>query len=205
MWKPCAGHEARFLMNRGTMNQERMIKPMARVFVFGVAMTCLLGCQNTAWQAQLKKSLPELGHRNWIVVADSAYPRQNSSGIETLVTGCDQLDVLETVLKAIEETPHVRAIVQMDQELAHVAEADAPGVTAYREGLKAMLKDKTVQVKPHETIIADLDEASQMFNILLLKTTMTVPYTSVFFQLDCAYWDADQENRLRKALEKAAR
>jgi L-fucose mutarotase/ribose pyranase (RbsD/FucU family) len=205
MWKPYGGYEVDFLMNRGTMNQERMIKSMARVFVFAAAITCLLGCQNTAWRAQLKKNLPELGHRNWIVVADSAYPRQNSSGIKTMVTGCDQLDVLETVLKAIEETPHVRAIVQMDQELAYVSEADAPGVTAYRERLKTMLKHKTVQVKPHGTIIADLDEASQMFNILLLKTTMTVPYTSVFFQLDCAYWSADQENRLRQALEKAVR
>ncbi len=199
------GHEVDFLMNRGTMNQDRMIKTVVRIFVFGAAIACLLGCQNTAWRTQLKKNLPELGHRNWIVVADSAYPRQNSSGIKTLVTGCDQLDVLEIVLKAIEEAPHVRAIVQTDQELASVAEADAPGVTAYRDRLKDLLKHKAVQVKPHNAIIADLDEASQMFNILLLKTTMTVPYTSVFFQLDCAYWSADQESRLRQALEKAAR
>jgi len=192
-------------MNRGTMNQERIIKSMAKVFVFAAVMTCLLGCQSMKWRAQFKKNLPELGHRNWIVVADSAYPRQNSSGIRTLVTGRDQLDVLEAVLKAIEEAPHVRAIVQMDQELAYVAEADAPGVTAYRERVKTLFEHKAVQVKPHEMIIADLDEASQLFNVLLLKTTMTVPYTSVFFQLDCAYWSADQENRLRQALEKAAR
>jgi len=180
-----------------------MIISRAKVFFWGVAMTCLLGCQNTSWRAQLKKNLPELGHRNWIVVADSAYPRQNASGIKTLVTGRHQLDVLEMVLKAIEEAPHVRAIVQLDQELAYVSEADAPGVTVYRDRLEVLLEDKAVQVKPHETIIADLDEASEMFNVLLLKTTMTVPYTSVFFQLDCDYWSADQENRLRQALEKA--
>jgi L-fucose mutarotase/ribose pyranase (RbsD/FucU family) len=187
------------------MNQERMIKSMAKVFVFSAAIICLLGCQNMEWQAKLKKNLPELGHRNWIVVADSAYPRQNSSGITTLVTGCDQLDVLEAVLKAIDGAPHVRAIVQMDQELTYVDEAEAPGVTAYRGRLKTLLEHKTVQVKPHETIIADLDKASKMFNVLLLKTTMTVPYTSVFLQLDCAYWTADQEANLRQALEKAAR
>ena len=178
---------------------------MAKLFVFGTTIICLLGCQNTQWRAQLKKNLPELGHRNWIVVADSAYPRQNSSGIKTVITGRDQLEVLEIVLKAIEDAPHVRAIVQMDQELAYVDEAEALGVTAYRERLKVLLESRTVQVKPHETIISDLDKASQMFNVLLLKTTMTVPYTSVFFQLDCAYWNADQENRLRQALEKAAR
>ena len=177
---------------------------MAKVFVFGAMILSLLGCQNTKWRGQLKRNLPELGHRNWIVVADSAYPRQNSSGIRTVVTGRDQIDVLEKVLKAIEEAPHVRAIAQLDAELAHVAEADAPGVEAYRQRLKDLLENKAVQVKPHEQIIADLDEASKMFNVLVLKTTMTVPYTSVFFQLDCAYWSADQEDRLRQALEEAA-
>ena len=185
------------------MNQERMIKPTAKALVLWALMTCLWGCQNVQWRGKLEKKLPELGHRNWIVVADSAYPRQNASGIETLTTGCDQIDVLEVVLKAIQEAPHVRAIVQLDQELEYVTEGDAPGVTAYRDRLKVLLENRAVQVKPHETIIADLDQASEMFNVLVLKTTMTVPYTSVFFQLDCAYWSADQENRLRQALEKA--
>jgi hypothetical protein len=31
---------------------------------------------------------------------------------------------------------------------------------------------------------------------------MTLPYTSVFLQLDCGYWNADQESRLREALEE---
>jgi L-fucose mutarotase/ribose pyranase (RbsD/FucU family) len=187
------------------MNQKRMITTMVRIFLLGATIACLSGCQNAAWQAQLKKNVQELGHRNWIVVADSAYPKQNSSGIKTVVTGCDQLDVLRTVLKAIDEAPHVRAIVQLDQELSYVEEADAPGVTAYRDRLKELLEQKAVQVKPHEAIIADLDGASQMFNVLLLKTTMTVPYTSVFLQLDCAYWSEEQETRLRQALEKAVK
>jgi len=39
-----------------------------------------------AWRATLDDRLPLLGHRNWIVVADSAYPWQASAGIETIVT-----------------------------------------------------------------------------------------------------------------------
>jgi hypothetical protein len=31
----------------------------------------------------------------------------------------------------------------------------------------------------------------------VLKTNMTVPYTSVFIRLDCRYWSADAEQRLR--------
>lgn len=39
--------------------------------------------------------------------------------------------------------------------------------------------------------------------ILVIKTDMTVPYTSVFVQLDCGYWSPEKEARLRRALEKA--
>jgi len=33
--------------------------------------------------------------------------------------------------------------------------------------------------------------------VLVLKTTMTIPYSSVFIRLDCKYWSADAEKRLR--------
>ena len=36
-----------------------------------------------------------------------------------------------------------------------------------------------------------------MFNVLLLKTDLVIPYTSVFLQLDCGYWNAEKEARLR--------
>jgi hypothetical protein len=31
---------------------------------------------------------------------------------------------------------------------------------------------------------------------------MTVPYTTVFFELDCGYWPAEAEKRLRQAMQK---
>jgi hypothetical protein len=30
---------------------------------------------------------------------------------------------------------------------------------------------------------------------------MALPYTSVFLELDCGYWNAEKEQRLRSALE----
>ncbi len=38
------------------------------------------------------------------------------------------------------------------------------------------------------------------FHILVLKTRMTIPYTSVFIRLECGYWSADAEKRLRAAM-----
>jgi len=161
------------------------------------------GCGSVAWQKQLDGALTQYGHRNWIVVADSAYPKQSAAGIETIATGKAQIEVLEIVLDAIAEAPHVQAIVMLDAELDSVTESDAPGIAAYRSQLKASLQGKEVKVMPHEDIIAELDKASEMFNVLLLKTDMTLPYTSVFLQLDCGYWNADTEKRLRAAFEHA--
>ena len=43
------------------------------------------------------------------------------------------------------------------------------------------------------------------FHIVILKTTLTVPYTSVFLQLNCKYWSDDAEGQLRKAMSAGAK
>jgi L-fucose mutarotase/ribose pyranase (RbsD/FucU family) len=156
------------------------------------------------WQTRLGQVLPLLGHRNWIMIVDSAYPLQSSAGVETLETNMDQIEVLRTVLGAIDRSIQVRPIVYMDAELPFVTEKDAPGVTAYREKVKATLGGRTVTSLPHEQIIAKVDEVGKTFHIVVLKTTMTVPYTSVFLQLNCKYWSDDAEAQMRKAMSEGA-
>ncbi len=183
--------------------KERIIVRIYRILkvvVWTLLVISVCGC--SGWQSRFSEIVPEYGHRNWIVVADSAYPKQSASGIETIATGKGQLEVLNVVLEAIDQAPHVQAIVMLDAELNSVPEADAPGVTAYRNALKKALKDKQVKVMPHEDIISQLDKDSKIFNVLLLKTDLTIPYTSVFLQLDCGYWTAEKEKRLRETLSK---
>ena len=110
--------------------------------------------------------------------------------------------MVHAVLDALGKVQHVRPIIYLDAEMPHVPEADAPGITAYRDGLTKLLGQREAQSLPHEKIIAKLDEAGKTFHVLLLKTNLTIPYTSVFLQLDCAYWNAEAEKRLRAALEK---
>jgi L-fucose mutarotase/ribose pyranase (RbsD/FucU family) len=152
------------------------------------------------WQTRLGQILPLMGHRNWIMIVDSAYPLQSSAGVETLETNTDQLEVIRTVLGAIDSSIHVRPIVYMDAELPFVPEKDAPGVAAYREAVKTALKGRAITSLPHEQIIAKVDEVGKTFHIVVLKTTMTVPYTSVFLQLNCKYWSDDAEAQMRKAM-----
>jgi L-fucose mutarotase/ribose pyranase (RbsD/FucU family) len=152
------------------------------------------------WERQLGTLLPLYGHRNWVVVADSAYPAQSKPGIETILADADQIHVVRTVLDAITASRHIRANVYVDKELSFVAENDAPGITEYRKQLDAAVYGSSVKRIPHEQIIAKLDQSAQVFRILIIKTDMTIPYTSVFFELDCGYWNAGAEERLRQAL-----
>ncbi len=156
--------------------------------------------QAADWRARVTEELPLLGHRNWIAIVDSAYPLQTSSGIETVETDAEQLDVVRVVLEQLSKAKHVRPVIFTDAELKLVPEGDAKGVTAYREALASLLGKSGSQSLPHEQIISKLDEAGKTFHILVLKTRLTIPYTSVFLRLDCGYWDDDAEKRLREKM-----
>jgi L-fucose mutarotase/ribose pyranase (RbsD/FucU family) len=154
----------------------------------------------TDWERRLNELQPLFGHRNWIVVADAAYPAQSKPGIETIVADADQIHVVQTVRDAISASRHIRANIYADRELGFVEEIDAPGVAEYRQQLDDALQGASVTCLPHEQILHKLDQSAQVFRILVIKTDMTIPYTSVFFELDCGYWNAEAEERLRQAI-----
>jgi L-fucose mutarotase/ribose pyranase (RbsD/FucU family) len=184
---------------------ERRIKIVGLATVLVISMLAV-GCATTSgnhWQSKLASEMPIMGHRNWVVIADSAYPAQSRAGIETIATGAGQIDVVKAALKAVDNAKHVRANVYLDAEMAHVAEKDAPGIDAYRKQLALLLDKRPVKSVPHEQLIAKLDEAAKTFRILILKTNLTLPYTSVFLELDCGYWGPQAEQRLRSAIRNA--
>lgn len=149
--------------------------------------------------------MPLLGHRNWILIVDSAYPLQSSPGVETVETSASLLDVVHAVLDTINHSIHVRPNIFMDAELPFVSDQDAPGVSAYRTRIASLLHPYTIQSLPHEQIISRIDQAGKTFHILVLKTNMTIPYTSVFIQLNCRYWSDDAESRLRAKMKAAGK
>jgi L-fucose mutarotase/ribose pyranase (RbsD/FucU family) len=156
-------------------------------------------CQN-----KLKSSLRVFGHRNWIVIADAAYPHQSCAGIETLAVEMEQIELVRMVLKSIAASRHLRACVYTDLELKFVSEQDAPGVTAYRLALEGLLEHSEAKQIAHEEIIARLDERARAFRGLILKSSMAIPYTSVFCELECGYWNAEAEEQLRRAITRDA-
>jgi hypothetical protein len=155
------------------------------------------------WEEVLKDRMPLYGHRNWLVIADSAYPAQSRQGIETIAADEEQTAVLARTFEILHEYKHVRPRIYTDAELHFVSEKDAPGVTSYREQLSNLIKGYEVRDLLHEEIISRLDRAGEMFRVLVIKTNMRIPYSSVFFELDCGYWSAEAENRLRVVMRSS--
>lgn len=157
------------------------------------------------WENILKDRLRLYGHRNWVVIADSAYPAHSKQGIETIVADDDQTAVIERAFSILRECTHVKPTIYTDEELRFVPEEDAVGVTTYREQLAGLLAGYEASSLRHEEIISMLDRVGETFRVLLIKTRMRIPYTSVFVELECGYWNAQAEKRLRAVMRSKDR
>lgn len=149
------------------------------------------------WKSEVESTLQLFGHRNWIVIADAAYPQQSNPAIKTLVVNSDQLEVIEFVNESIEKAKHVNATIFIDKEMEFVPEKAAEGIENYRAKLENLLDGKPVQAMLHDAIIQKIDSSAKLFNVLIIKTDLAIPYTSVFFELECGYWDGEDEENLR--------
>jgi len=152
------------------------------------------------WKKEFEEILPMLGHRNWILVVDKAYPMQSAEGIETIYTGEKLISVLKHVLSCIQEEHHVKPIIYTDKELLFMRDDLSKGVDAFKASLAQTIAKYKIEVIPHDEIFVKLEEASKLFNVLVLKTDCLMPYTSVFLELECGYWSAEREKILRERI-----
>ena len=180
------------------------MKLLGKLFILA-CMPLLAACSGTSesqeapdWQEVLSQQMPLLGHRNWIVVTDMAYPLQTNPGITTLFADAPYAEVIGKVSSMIADAPHVFAHVYQDSEQQKLSEELAPGWDAYKASLRDVLDPDEVEYVPHEELIRRLDEVSSLCRVVIIKTPLTLPYTSTFFSLDCGYWDADREAVLHR-------
>ncbi len=154
------------------------------------------------WKTAFDQQLPLLGHRNWIIIADKAFPQQNAAGMETINTGENLLPVLKYVLQQVNASAHVKPIIYRDKELNFITEELAGGAGRFIKESGLLFNGQPVQTILHDSVFTQLSQASKLFKILVLKTNETIPYSSVFLQLDCAYWNAAKEASLRRSMTK---
>jgi hypothetical protein len=149
------------------------------------------------WRNEFNKELSLFGHRNWILIVDKAFPAQTATGIITIETGEDLLDALSYTLQQIESSTHVKPVVYKDKELGFIDHEQVKGIDSFRKYLDETIGKYNPQVMLHDSVFVKIDEASKLFKILVLKTNETIPYSSVFIELDCKYWSGEKENILR--------
>ena len=72
---------------------------------------------DTMWKKEFEQLLPKLGHRNWILVVDKAFPLQSAPGIVTINTGEPMRPVLGELVRMLEKASHVKPVYYTDLEL----------------------------------------------------------------------------------------
>jgi len=154
-----------------------------------------------SWKEKLNDELPLLGHRNWILVVDKAYPAQTATGIKVINTGESLLGVLQFTLQKIDHSLHVRPIIYTDKELEFLTPQLVPLVNSYKKELQKTLKEVKPLTLLHDSVFVKIDQASKLFKVIILKTEETIPYSSVFIQLDCKYWSSENEKTLRELMK----
>lgn len=174
--------------------------------LFSVAIL-LSSCQfnnikSVSWQDEFQQKLPLLGHRNWVLVVDKAFPLQSAQGMTIINTGEQLPEVLQYVMGNISASTHVKPIVFTDLEFAQISEDLSPGVDSLKKSIEVSLKNYPQNTLLHNDVFAKLDSASSLFEVLVLKTESTIPYSSIFIQLDCAYWSAEKEQKLRSKMQE---
>ncbi len=160
---------------------------------------------HTGWKEQFSEQLHLLGHRNWILVVDKAFPEQSSEGMTFLYSGEELLPTLEFVLQEVESSSHITPKIYRDRELDYLSDEQVPGMDAFKTRTGEILSGREPESLLHDEVFRMLDESAALFRVLVIKTSGTLPYTSVFMQLDCAYWNAEQENELRRRMADGPR
>ncbi len=179
------------------MNQKYLFHLLAGFFFF---LTTCFSVMAGDWKKEFKKELPLLGHRNWIVIVDMAYPLQNRSGIKTMYTGETYMDVLSTVYSEIKGSAHIKPIIYQDKELSFMSDAEVAGIDDLKKEMTEMIGEEVIRL-PHDDLIARLDEVGQTFTVVILKTNLMLPYTSTFIELDCGYWNDEKQGTLLEKMK----
>lgn len=175
-----------------------------------ISITFFCGCKQPVkkeslpadnWQSQFEKQLAVSGHRNWVLVVDKAFPEQ--PGMQVINTGEHLLPVVKKVLSLIDSSTHVKPNIYTDLELQYIDDSLAAGAAEYKNKLQSVLHNLPVQSILHDSVFLKMNAAQKLFSVTVLKTEEVIPYSSVFIELDCKYWNSSKEAKLRDKLKSA--
>ena len=154
------------------------------------------------WRDALAARTAQLGYRNWIVVAEASFPAHSRPGVRQINANEEIPAVVDEVLRTLEQTEHVTPRIYLAREMRVVENDYAPGIDDFRKQLQgAMHAHETTELE-QQSLLTLMEDTTKSFEILVIRTTTALPYTSVFMELQPGYWNADSESRLREQLER---
>jgi len=179
---------------------------VVRLFLSICCLGVLAGCVNSSlekpWMGTVRHELGYLGARNWVVIAEAAFPIQSRRGLRVIQLDADIPDVLDGVEDIIAEKHHVKPRVYVAAELEDVPYDYAPGVNAYKKKFQEALHGRETVSLDHQMLMRMLADTSKSYRVLVIKTSTAMPYSTVFVELGSGYWDAESESALRSNMEK---
>lgn len=156
--------------------------------------------KSPSWAKPLEKELAILGFNNWIVIAEASFPVLAGPGVRTLPARASISEVLDEVLTQLEYSDSVTPRITLPKELRGLHNDQAPGVDSYRQELQTALHGFPTRELDYRALTRLLTNTSKKYRVLVIKTETSLPYTSVFLELDTNYWDHENEQNLRRHL-----
>lgn len=144
------------------------------------------------------------GHRNWIVIADGAYPHHANPAIETILSTGTVVDVLDHLLPVLDAQKHIQPHVFFDKEMSYLEDSLLEESEDFRSDLLHLLEKYPQESVLHEELLRRIDATASAYNILVIKTATYIPYTTVFIELRCGYWNPGSEKKLRSRMKSSA-
>lgn len=185
-----------------------MFRPMRhlRMLNFYLGALFLQGCamvsnDESPWKSAVNRQTGQLGYRNWIVVAEASFPAFARTGVRQVPANVEIPVALDYVLQAIDQTQHVKPNICLTRELRSMSNDSAPGIDELRMKLKESLHGMETTSLEQESLMTLLADANRSFDVLIIRTKSTLPYSSVFIELQPGYWDAEAEQKLRERME----
>jgi hypothetical protein len=173
----------------------------------GILALALAGCAGfrdaDPWRWELQNHIAHLGARNWIVVAESSFPAHSRKGVEQTVSSREIPATLDEVLRTLEMTERVAPRIFTTRELHYIENDQAPGIDEFRTALESALHGHSTTQLDYKALLLLLEDAEKTFDVLVIRTPTTLPYTSIFIELRPGYWDADAETQLRRRIRAA--
>jgi D-ribose pyranose/furanose isomerase RbsD len=172
---------------------------------FGVTLMSI-GCASfqstTGWKGEVERQAGQLGYRNWIVIAEASFPAQNRPGIRQVNATAEVPEVVDYVLKSLEQTESLKPQIYLTRELRAVENDFAPGIEEHRKRLLESLHGRETMELDQQSLLTLLESANNRFDVLVIRTPTALPYSSVFLELQPGYWDSDSETRLRDRIDR---